>query len=345
MRDGRGWHNEPYRHSLAARGIPTQHIFHRGRTRGPLSEEEKDYERWLKNSWLQENYPKYEDYKKWKANYATSKQQVYENPQGKTAHDKIFEMVRENTGSHMLDSGGAYGYTYNTPISEDGYIWSDYSGYSISLPHFLDAFLSFNENTDRFNEMLDNHIKTVDNNSYFEDASDMVDIIKELSEKDGVDFRRENVYNTYNYENDLDQVYQAQHFRYDGESYIILMTHNGCDVRGGYTRPHIFHIDDEDYFMDDRIRYSGMECPGKSYDPSVTQMTIEGGKIRDYREEPDWETSWEYSTAWEKSKFRDKNVNKADEWESYRDPESGSLRCPLCGEYHIDVHNPGLDGY
>lgn len=346
MNKGPGWWNEPMRHSLAARGIPTQQIFHRGRTRGPLTDEEKEYEQWLKSPWLQENYSSYEEYKKWKSNYATSKQQGYTDPQGNTAHDKIFEMVRENTGSHMLDSGGAYGYIYNSPISKDGLIWDDWMGYSISLPHFLDAFLSFNENTDKFNEILDNHIKTVDNNSYFEDAHDIVGVIKVLAEKEGVDFRAHSVYNTCNYENDLDQVYQAQHFRYDGETYIIFMSHNGCDVRGGYSRPHIFHIDgDEDYFMDDRIRYYGGECPGPtSYDPSTTQTTIEGREIRIYPEEADWETAWEYTSAWDKSKFL-KDLRRGDDWERYRDPESGALRCPLCGEYHIDVYNPGLDGY
>ena len=347
MKDNRGWHFEPYRHSLAARGIPTQHIFHGDRVRAPLTDEEKNYENWLSNPWLQENYPNYEDYKKWKANNATSKYQSYKDPQGRTAHDKIFEMVRENTGSNMLDSGGAYGYTYNTPIAEDGLIWSDYLGYSISLPHFLDAFFSFDENTDKFNEILDGLIESDQNGSYFEDATEALDLIRNYADDKNVDFSKQEIFNTYNFENDLDQVFQGQTFEYNGEKYIVIMTHNGCDVRGGYSRPHIFQVDGDDYYFSTmHLQYwASGPCYGEEPDRKTHQMDIEGKKIPERRDyEPEWDSAHEYTSAWESSKIKDKPL-KSDDWENLRKPDGYELRCPECGDYHIVVYNPGTHGY
>jgi len=41
--------------------------------------------------------------------------------------------------------------------------------------------------------------------------------------------------NTYNYETFLDGVFLYVEFRYNGRLYIALSTHNGADVRGGYS--------------------------------------------------------------------------------------------------------------
>lgn len=346
MKDGRGWHQEPMRHSLAARGIPTQHIFQRGQVRGPLTDEEKKYNRWKNDPWLQENHPDYEEYKKWTESSATSKQQGYTDPQGRTAHDMIWEMSRENTGSHFLDSGGAYGYTYNTPIAKDGLIWDDFSGYSISLPHFLDAFFSFDENTDKFNEMLDGLVKSDQNKSYFEDAAEIIDLVEGYAEEKGADFLKDNIFNTYNFENDLDQVFQAQTFEYDGEKYIVVMTHNGCDVRGGYSKPHVFHMDgDEDYFSTMHLQYwASGPCYGEEPDRKTRQMDIEGKKIPERDYEPEWYTAYEYTSAWKNSKIKDKPP-RSDDWEYLRNPEGDELKCPECGDYHIVVYNPGTHGY
>jgi hypothetical protein len=59
--------------------------------------------------------------------------------------------------------------------------------------------------------------------------------------------------NTYNYENILSQVLQYTVFEgsycdEEDSTYVILQTHNGCDVRGGYSTPHVFKVLDFDYF-------------------------------------------------------------------------------------------------
>ncbi|RLF65108.1 MAG: hypothetical protein DRN30_04585, partial [Thermoplasmata archaeon] len=61
--------------------------------------------------------------------------------------------------------------------------------------------------------------------------------------------------NTYNYDNILSQVLQYTIFNLKGESefyedcYVIMQTHNGCDVRGGYSTPHVFRVIDWEYFV------------------------------------------------------------------------------------------------
>jgi hypothetical protein len=63
--------------------------------------------------------------------------------------------------------------------------------------------------------------------------------------------------NSYNEENLLDQVILFTYFELRGAtrrtgrhgnegSFIVLQIHGGCDVRGGYTRPRIFRLDDND---------------------------------------------------------------------------------------------------
>lgn len=59
--------------------------------------------------------------------------------------------------------------------------------------------------------------------------------------------------NTYNHESSLSRVIQFSWFHIDGETVVMLFVHGGCDVRGGYTAPKIFHPKDGvEYLFDDR---------------------------------------------------------------------------------------------
>ncbi len=49
--------------------------------------------------------------------------------------------------------------------------------------------------------------------------------------------------NTYNSENLLDQVLQFMYFEIEGDAYIVLQVHGGCDVRGGYSAPKVYRLD------------------------------------------------------------------------------------------------------
>lgn len=58
------------------------------------------------------------------------------------------------------------------------------------------------------------------------------------------------VSNSYNGEDLLNQGYMSIYFQYEGEDYIAISIHNGCDIRGGYTDVHIFEFTwGEDEFL------------------------------------------------------------------------------------------------
>ena len=346
MKDGRGWYQEPMRHSLAARGIPTQHIFQRGQVRGPLTEEEKKYEDWANDPWLRKEYPTYESYREHMEKYRSLiPQKDYKDIQGRTAHDVIFNMARENTGSHFLDSGMAYGYKYDDPLSEGPLKITDY-GFTISTPHWLDAMLDLDENTDRFNEIFDNVVETTENQSWLKDMNDLVVAARVLAENEGVEFEPHGgPFNTYNSENDFDQDFQGQIFYYDGEAYIVLHTHNGCDVRGGYPKPHVFKMADYDYFHFWNVELSGHDpCP--FYDLKVRQMTLEGERIRERDAWPTYEMMYHYGEDAIKSGWAREALDERGIFDFAKVVnQEGGVRCPQCGEYHLYPYNPGTHGY
>jgi hypothetical protein len=65
-----------------------------------------------------------------------------------------------------------------------------------------------------------------------------------ISERRGVDV--DNVYtgNSYNEDNLLSGTVQYTCFELDGDSFVLLQIHGGCDVRGGYTAPQVFRTDE-----------------------------------------------------------------------------------------------------
>lgn len=55
--------------------------------------------------------------------------------------------------------------------------------------------------------------------------------------------------NTYNGEEYVSQTLQFMCFTDGLNDYVLLQIHGGCDVRGGYTAPRVFEINDIDYFL------------------------------------------------------------------------------------------------
>lgn len=62
-----------------------------------------------------------------------------------------------------------------------------------------------------------------------------------------------NIFNSYNREHFMSQDYMSTYFEYDGDPYIAISIHNGCDIRGGYTDVHIFDVGQEDEFLTAQI--------------------------------------------------------------------------------------------
>lgn len=158
-----------------------------------------------------------------------------------TLTDKVLaDMLTENTGSHMLDSGGAYGRNWerNQGLDVQSFIdapdvqVSEY-GISLDLFHYLRERVEFKPDIQaEFDEFanLEENKKT----SWYE-------LMEDWCEKyPASDFSG---FNSYNGDCLLSQTIQGDFFEWsDGEVYLMLQIHGGADVRGGYTAPKIFSV-------------------------------------------------------------------------------------------------------
>ncbi len=154
------------------------------------------------------------------------------------------DLTRQNTGTHFLDSGGENGRhwqqgeaptelfsTVDANVGDDS-MW----GCVINTGEFLDERLEIleelNGEFDRFSELEEN-----EKSSWFE----LVEAFKER--KGWASLVRDN---TCNGETDLSQEFIFEVFATDGDDtkdwiyegdIICIQTHNGADIRGGYSKP------------------------------------------------------------------------------------------------------------
>jgi hypothetical protein len=166
----------------------------------------------------------------------------------------IYEMLTENTGSHFLDSGGAYGRnhernakkTINDFEAEPVQFWelnrwknkeTKKTNYDIirtlSVFHYLSE-LDIDDICEEFNEINLN----ADNWNADADCYGVSSEAWAYLQK--YDAEITHTFNTYNGDSDLSQVLQGSYVDIDGEKYLILQVHGGCDVRGGYTTARLF---------------------------------------------------------------------------------------------------------
>jgi hypothetical protein len=197
---------------------------------------------------------------------------------------KIAEMLLENTGTHMLDSGGAYGRRWEQMRDRFGIDrWHPgvvdydaiaaqmqtgmtasidrYGSLDINVFFFLTSHLEYDEvlaaKYDRW-QRVTNFGKDRWNSEW---GMPLIERFMEQLAKhgkvsgiygDGEPFTE----NTYNGECSLSHTLQYTFFTFEGGerpflpdgSYVLLQIHNGCDVRGGYTDPVLFAVDDENFF-------------------------------------------------------------------------------------------------
>lgn len=183
--------------------------------------------------------------------------------QGATHTEEVLAaMLTENTGRHLLDSGGAYGRNFERNQAAAG---SDPVGYFHSRPeawwnygptldvfHFLRQRLDYAPELDRAWRRF---VGIGPMSRYFNGCETADEFLAELLKKgwaeDGSgDFAGMWV-NTYNGEDYLSQVIQYLVFKLtdacpwgDEGYYVLLSIHGGCDVRGGYTDFRAFYVGD-----------------------------------------------------------------------------------------------------
>lgn len=157
----------------------------------------------------------------------------------RTVSESIWAQMTENTGRHMLDSGGAYGRRWerfagmtvedfdNLPaVTVD----PDYGHVSVSLFHVLKEHLRVNADTVELTRLFRDYVdNTPEGEAYYNGYNTVLEWLDSI--------RADNVRtdNTYNYETLADGVVQYAEFSLGIDQYVALSTHNGADVRGGYS--------------------------------------------------------------------------------------------------------------
>lgn len=172
----------------------------------------------------------------------------------------LAEMLTENTGRHMLDSGGAYGRNWERNQGRDFdsepatvlEFGPDGPEMTHNVYHWLLGRVEYDDKLDkkfhrfaaRDDQQDESWLANVENwlHRYAENGR--------IGESFGC--------NTYNGEDMLSQVLQYTAFELDNgcgfDPHVILQIHGGCDVRGGYTAPRVFRLYGELYDMLDNAR-------------------------------------------------------------------------------------------
>lgn len=189
-------------------------------------------------------------------------------------------MARENTGRHLLDSGSAYGYIYDSPLpsrpislSVNHYPDAIELEASISLVHMLADALDYDNTSQRFTRSLaalwssPAHAE----HSFRECIAEFIERVHD----DSIEPVITEPFNTYNDESDLDQHFQGDLFAFEGDVYAVIQTHNGCDIRGGYSRPKVFRTYDAGMSLFESLQVA-FYCPScaDEFEPSPENAEI-----------------------------------------------------------------------
>lgn len=180
-----------------------------------------------------------------------------------TTEQILKQMLTENTGRHILDSGGAYGRNWERNQGRDfdsepectvNFRWG--VGVTANLYHWLKQRVHYEPEMDSifydYAELPGN-----EDESWFELAENFPKWLAEQGhEVDGISDKREGPItgNTYNSDNILSQDFWYMRFCCDNYEYVMIMIHGGCDIRGGYTAPRIFQEVVYDYSLYDTGR-------------------------------------------------------------------------------------------
>lgn len=257
------------------------------------------------------------------------------------------EMLTENTGRHFLDSGDYYGRNWERNQGRDfesaplGSLeirpWKeDRADITVTLNvyHWLKERVTYNG---AMNKLFQQFAKRKENEK--EAWLPLMEMfVQEYLPSLGV--KVAGLYgegdaftnNTYNGEDALSQVLQYVYFTVEDKTrnlngnFVLLQIHGGADVRGGYTMPRAFEVEESIF---DNARYS-VSCEGK--DGEHHTWDCDGGSSLDYVDGRDDETDAYYRLN-ETPTYEAGNDAGVTEWRKgivWID-EDGTAHCPACG--------------
>ena len=249
----------------------------------------------------------------------------------------LLDMWTENTGTHFLDSGGAYGRNWQRnqgltvadmlarpPVTLD--CRYGYPDITVSAFHWLDDMLEYDPYMQRVYERYD-ALFTPD-----EPWLASMERFAERANDESWSGEPINVVNTYNGDSWLDSVLQYVTFTdKHGTPYVMIQYHGGSDVRGGYTKPRVFRINDTEghyaLYTEGRVTLSCSEHYGQPLGDGLF------GPVDDVCHGWDSDTSgieWiNYDGSFDNLEFR---VMEHD------DRELNYVKCPKCdGRLEVSV--------
>ena len=223
-----------------------------------------------------------------------------------TLEQTIAAMLTENTGTHMLDSGGAYGRAWQQNIGKtvedframpsataEIYV-REYGGETVAevLPcvnvfHLLTGgALELDDLCHQFNAMPVEDWKSGD----FYGVS--------IAGAEWLEMRGFNAsgesFNTYNWAANHSQVLQGAELTresdYGEEKYLLLQIHGGADVRGGYTDAKLFKLDDHAEYYNALTEDCGFSAELTGVDTETKDMF--NGTRRDNYTQITWHGEW-----------------------------------------------------
>jgi len=169
----------------------------------------------------------------------------------------IANMMTENTGSHMLDSGGSTGRNWQRnqgktvehfkslpSATAEIYYYERNDHYEISpcvnIFHLLTGgVLELDDLCHEFNSIEVGEWSDV----YYGVCWGGVGFLNK-HDFEYTEDQRHYGFNTYNDSLNHSQVMQGNMLQRDGSTYVLLQIHGGADVRGGYTDAKLFKLDD-----------------------------------------------------------------------------------------------------
>lgn len=210
--------------------------------------------------------------------------------------DKVlYGMLTENTGTHFLDSGGAYGRHWQANQGSTLQGWIDgpsatlnrYGDYTKSVFHYLRDRVEYAQREDKI--WYDYwHLERFNDSNWIAISEEFVEELGAFGmyKREGKPFWT----NTYNSEDALSQTLQFLTFSlpfdrkikvkgyrtfHEGE-YVLLQIHGGADVRGGYTAPRVFSCESDALFDN---AHGSIECMGAKPDVPSNQLTIDATPV------------------------------------------------------------------
>ena len=165
----------------------------------------------------------------------------------------VYGMLTENTGKHILDSGGSEGRgwqrnqkkTIEDFENEEEELYQLDAKYkkihrTVSVFHYLTNNLEIDDICEEFNKIQNDSV-----DYKWTMQGDMYGVSKEayamLMEQPDVEIQKP--WNTNKGESDLSQILQGANIIINDENYILIQIHNGADARGGYTDAKLFKME------------------------------------------------------------------------------------------------------